>query len=124
MLQLGWVEPCWPDATLREGELVGTLAHVCGLWIVNVCRIVYLSETASEAGNEFSFAYGTLNGHVERGEERFRIEWHHADDSVWYEIVAFSKPGIWLTRVGYPFVRYQQRRFARDSLRVMRDHVS
>jgi uncharacterized protein (UPF0548 family) len=124
MLQLGWVEPCWPDARLREGELVGTLARACGLWVVNVCRIVYVKETASEVGDEFSFAYGTLKGHVERGEERFRVEWQHADDSVWYEIVAFSKPGIWLSKVGYPYVRYQQRRFARNSLQVMQNHLT
>ena len=124
MLQLGWVEPCWPDAAIREGELVGTLARACGLWVVNVCRIVYVDETATEAGHEYSFAYGTLKGHVECGEERFRVEWQHADDSVWYEIVAFSKPGMWLSRVGYPYVRYQQRRFARNSLEVMRKHVT
>lgn len=123
MLQLGWVEPCWPDATLREGELVGTLARACGLWVVNVCRIVYVTDEPSAAGNEFSFAYGTLEGHVECGEERFRIEWQHADDSVWYEIVAFSKPGRWIARVGYPYVRCKQRRFARDSLQVMRNRV-
>jgi uncharacterized protein (UPF0548 family) len=124
MLQLGWVEPCWPDATVCEGELVGTLACACGIWVVNVCRIVYVIEETTEADSEFSFAYGTLDGHVERGEERFRIVWQHADDSVWYEIVAFSKPGRWLARVGYPYVRYQQRRFARDSLRVMRNPVT
>ena len=124
MLQLGWVEPCWPDVTVREGELVGTLARACGLWVVNVCRIVYLSETESDSCHELSFAYGTLEGHVEQGEERFRVEWNRADDSVWYEILAFSKPGRWIAKVGYPYVRSKQRQFARDSLQVMRNCVS
>src|SRR5262249_39920774 len=30
VLRLGWVEPCWPDAEVKEGALVGTLARVFG----------------------------------------------------------------------------------------------
>ena len=33
------------------------------------------------------------------------MEWHHDDDSVWYDLLAFSRPNQFLTRVGYPFTR-------------------
>jgi uncharacterized protein (UPF0548 family) len=63
----------------------------------------------------FGFAYGTLPGHVERGEERFLVEWDQGDDAVWYDILAFSRPNHLLTRLGYPVVRRLQKRFGRDS---------
>jgi uncharacterized protein (UPF0548 family) len=64
------------------------------------------------------FAYGTLPGHAARGEERFSIEWH-SDDTVWYDLLAFSRPGHWLIWLGYPCVRRLQRRFALASLAAM-----
>jgi uncharacterized protein (UPF0548 family) len=118
MLRLGWVEPCWPHAPIKEGVLVGTLARLLGVWAVNVCRIV---EVVDENAR-FGFAYGTLPGHVERGEERFLVE-RRDDDSVWYEVRAVSKPGTWLTRLGYPLTRRWQRRFGRDSMQTMVEAV-
>lgn len=32
----------------------------------------------------YGFAFGTLSGHVEQGEECFTVEWCAADDSVFY----------------------------------------
>jgi uncharacterized protein (UPF0548 family) len=70
---------------------------------------------------QFGFAYGTLPDHVERGEERFTVEWRKdEDDSVWYEIYAFSRPKHPLARIGCPIARMLQKRFVRDSLAVMR----
>ena len=68
---------------------------------------------------KFGFAYGTLPGHVESGEERFLIEWNLADDNVWYDVLAFSKPNHILTRLGYPVARRMQKRFGRDSAAAM-----
>jgi uncharacterized protein (UPF0548 family) len=118
MLRLGWVEPCWPDASLAEGTLVGTLARLFGVWTVNVCRIVYVCEETG-AVSKLGFAYGTLPRHVECGEERFTVEWCADDDSVWYDLLAFSVPGRLVTRLGYPIVRQLQKRFAVDSMRAM-----
>jgi uncharacterized protein (UPF0548 family) len=122
MFRLGWVEPCWPGEVVKEGVLVGTLARVFGLWTVNVCRIVYVVEEDGPVAR-YGFAYGTLPGHVECGEERFLVEWHRADDSVWYDLRAVSKPGMWLTRLVYPLTRWLQRRFGRDSLRSFAEAV-
>jgi uncharacterized protein (UPF0548 family) len=117
--QLGWVEPCWPNTAIEPGRVVAVLARVCGLWCLNACRIVYIVNE-DEPLKRFGFAYGTLPEHVESGEERFTIEWHDRDDSVWYDILAFSRPNQLLTRLGYPLVRRLQKRFARDSARAMR----
>jgi len=59
-----------------------------------------------------------LPGHVARGEERFQVEIAE-DDSVWYDILAFSQPRHLLTKIGYPFVRRLQNRFGRDSAAAM-----
>jgi hypothetical protein len=40
-------------------------------------------------------------------------------DSVWYDILAFSRPNHVLTRLGYPIVRRLQKRFGRDSAASM-----
>ena len=116
--QLGWVEPCWPETAIEPGQVIGVLARVYGLWSLNACRIVYVVDERGPV-TKFGFAYGTLPEHLESGEERFTIEWRHADDSVWYDILAFSRPNQLAARVGYPLVRRLQRRFARNSAQAM-----
>ena len=137
MFNLGWVQLCWADAPtlptlsvgmqaarttpyapLEVGTTVGVLARALGLWSLNACQIVYLLEEQGEV-ERFGFAYGTLLDHVEQGEERFSLEWHHQDNSVWYDILAFSRPNQLLSRLGQPYVRRLQKRFAKDSMRVM-----
>lgn len=122
MFNLGWVRLYWPDAPIREHSTVVVTAHVWGLWITNACRIVYVQEETGPV-DTCGFAYGTLPAHVERGEERFLVQWDHRDDSVWYDVLAISQPRHILARVGYPYVRYLQRGFARDSLQAMRRAV-
>jgi uncharacterized protein (UPF0548 family) len=118
MFRLGWVQLCWPAAPIAVGTTVGVLAQALGLWSLNACRIVYQIEQDG-AVQRYGFAYGTLPGHVERGEERFTVEWHHDDDSVWYDLLAFSQPNHVFALIGYPLVRALQKRFARDSKQAM-----
>jgi uncharacterized protein (UPF0548 family) len=73
---------------------------------------------------KFGFAYGTLPEHAESGEERFLIEWDRGENSVWYDILAFSRPRHWLARLGYPLTRRLQARFRRDSAAAMLKAVS
>lgn len=118
MFNLGWISLCWPTAPLEAGTTVAVLARALGVWSLNACRIVY---TIAETGqtDRFGFAYGTLPAHAERGEERFCIEWQRRDDSVWYDILAFSQPNQFLTKIAQPYVRRLQKQFARDSMRAM-----
>jgi uncharacterized protein (UPF0548 family) len=67
----------------------------------------------------YGFAYGTLPGHAEKGEERFTIEWDRENGAVFYNVLAFSQPAHPLARLGAPFARRLQNRFARDSVRAM-----
>jgi uncharacterized protein (UPF0548 family) len=116
MYESGWTKLCWPDAPIREGTVVGVLGRHFGLWSLNACRIVYVIEEEASLLRRYGFAFGTLPAHVERGEERFTVEWDRADDSVFHEVFALAHP---LAIVGPPFVRLVQRRFAAASLRAM-----
>jgi uncharacterized protein (UPF0548 family) len=106
------IEP--PDAPIAEGTVVAVLIRAVGLWWLNAARIVYVIDEP----RRFGFAYGTLPGHVERGEERFLVEWLE-DDEVWYDLRAFSRPRYWMVRLGRPIARMLQRRFARASKAAM-----
>ena len=119
---LGWVEPVPRDTPIALHAAVGVLARHFGFWSLNVSRIVYLIDETGPV-QKFGFAYGTLASHVERGEERFTIEWHRNNDSVWYDILAFSRPNKPLIKLGLPIARRLQRRFAKDSLKTMAQAV-
>lgn len=121
---LGWVSLAPRDAKIEKDAVVAVKAWACGLWSLNACRVVYVVDekeaNSVEPVARFGFAYGTLSDHIERGEERFLIEWNLSDDSVWYDILAFSQPRHPLVKLGAPVARIMQKRFARDSLRVMK----
>src|SRR6267142_4413958 len=118
MFDLEWVTLCWPSSPIIAGQTVGVLVPLYGLWSLNACRFVYTFETTDDA-RRIGFAYGTLADHMESGEERFTVEWRRDDDSVWYDLFAFSRPRHPLARLARPAGRALQRRFARDSLRAM-----
>ena len=116
--ELGWARILPSETPIEVGATVAVLARPFGIWSLNACRIVYVIEDHDQEVTRFGFAYGTLPDHAECGEERFSIEWHANDDSVWYDILAFSRPNL-LARIGYPFTRRLQKKFARDSLAAM-----
>ncbi len=43
------------------------------------------------------------------------MEWRR-DDSVWFDIFTFSRPGCLLAKLSYPVARAQQRAFAKQSM--------
>jgi uncharacterized protein (UPF0548 family) len=120
---LGWVHATPNTTPLEPGQVICIVAHIMGFWWLNACRIVYIiDETTKEEEGEvtsFGFAYGTLPDHAETGEERFRIQWNHTDNSVTYDILAFSRPNHFLAKLGYPLVRRVQKKFGRNSLAAM-----
>jgi uncharacterized protein (UPF0548 family) len=122
-LRLGWVMPGRDDTPIEAGADVAVVVRTFGVWSLNACRIVYTIDERGAAWR-FGFAYGTLEQHAESGEERFTVEWRRDDDSVRYDIVAFSRPAHRIARLGRPFARHVQRRFARDSLAAMTAAVS
>jgi uncharacterized protein (UPF0548 family) len=118
MFDLGWVQVCWPDSPIVEGQVVAVLARHFGLWSLNACRIVYVIDEDGPL-RRFGFAYGTLTEHAERGEERFSIEWAREGDAVFYDILAFSRPNHRLAKLGLPVARMLQKKFAADSKQSM-----
>ncbi len=123
MFEMEWIEIAPKDAAIVKGTCVAIIARHFGFWSLNASRIVYVIEEHA-ALERFGFAYGTLLGHVEQGEERFSVEYHPEDNSVWYDLFAFSRPRHILAKLGYPFSRRLQKRFARDSLKAMERAVN
>ncbi len=119
MFDLGWAGIRPSGAPVEVGTTVAVLARHYGLWSLNASRVVYTVEEDGDDLVRRGFAYGTLPGHAESGEERFTVEWRRGDGSVFYDLYAFSRPNHPLARVGRPFARGLQRRFAADSLRAM-----
>lgn len=68
------------------------------------CRVVYVVDEPDARG----FAYGTLPGHPESGEERFAVRFDPTTSGVYAEVSAFSRPGTWWSKIGRPAVRLAQ----------------
>jgi uncharacterized protein (UPF0548 family) len=87
----------------RTAPSIGsTVAVAIGLGPITAiapCRIVGVVDEP----HRFGFAYGTLPGHPESGEEAFIID--DTDQGVVFEIVAFSRPAAALARLGTPVGR-------------------
>ena len=120
MFDMPWISLCWPDTPIEPGANVAVLVSHLGFWSMNACRVVYVIEEHGPS-ERYGFAYGTLPDHGESGEERFTVEFK-SDQTVWYDLYAFSRPNT-LARVVYPLTRALQKRFARDSKAAMQRAV-
>lgn len=118
MFNLGWVRIFQKDAAIEVGTCAVVLVRHFGFYSMNACRILYVIDEDAPV-KKYGFAYGTLKGHAERGEERFSIEWNLENDSVTYDLFAFSQPKHPLAKLAYPVSRVLQKRFARDSKQAM-----
>ncbi|KAJ7523388.1 hypothetical protein O6H91_18G049400 [Diphasiastrum complanatum] len=141
--QLGWafVDQNTP---MQVGEKLCVCNRELFIWIMNPLEILFLREDGNiskttnlkitrkntsslkrsnledfASSRLFAFGSGTLHGHLLAGEERFAVEWNQLDDTVWYEIFSFSRPATWLSMVAYPYVRFKQELFARQSTYAM-----
>jgi uncharacterized protein (UPF0548 family) len=88
-----------------EVAQVGSVV-VVGLGPVQApCRVVYVIDEENRRG----FAYGTLPGHPESGEEMFAVRYDPEDDAVYAEVVAFSRHGTWWSKAAGPVTSLLQR---------------
>ncbi len=101
-------------ARVSEGLDVIVCARIGPLWTANPCRVVYVERTA----NRFVYAYGTLPGHSEHGEELFAVE-RGADGQVRAQTVALARPQDLLARLGKPIAHRVQRRIKVDYMRAL-----
>ena len=79
------------------------------------CRVVYVVDEPDRRG----FAYGTLPGHAESGEERFMVRYDPATEEVHAEVLAFSRHGTWWSRLGAPVTSVIQRVVTERYLRAL-----
>ncbi|MEQ1735592.1 MAG: DUF1990 domain-containing protein [Rhodoglobus sp.] len=107
-----------PDGTsfVRPGDTAMLRIPVLGrLWEVNSpVRVVYLIDEPKRKG----FAYGTLPGHPEHGEEAFIVS-QSGDGSVWLTVRAFSRPANRFWWAVYPALRIAQSYYTRRYLRAL-----
>jgi uncharacterized protein (UPF0548 family) len=121
MFDMPWLELFWPDTPIVQGATVAVAASHLGFWSLNAARIAYTIEERG-ALERHGFAYGSLPDHAAIGEERFTVEFHADDGTVWYDLYAFSRPRA-LARLALPYTRTLQKRFASDSKQAMQRAV-
>jgi len=85
-----------------------------GLGIKFAVRVIYVVDEPGRRG----FAYGTLPGHPERGEESWIVE-QRDDGSVWITVRAFSRPASRRWWAVYPALRVMQEYYTRRYLRAL-----
>jgi uncharacterized protein (UPF0548 family) len=82
------------------------------------CRVVWTADDDEQIG----FAYGTLPGHPESGEESFRVT--NEPDGVFFTLRAYSRPGTWYTKLAGPVGRTTQQFFARRYTKALQHLVA
>lgn len=102
------------ETPLREGTRVDMRVRLGPVVFRIPCLVVWAERTDTFCG----FAYGTLPGHPERGEERFELRLEPSGQVV-FSIIAFSRPGRWFTRLGGPLARRFQAHMTRRYLSVL-----
>jgi uncharacterized protein (UPF0548 family) len=100
------------DATVLTSIFFGPVTMVAP------CRIVRLWKSDTT----FGFAYATLPGHPESGEESFALE--RRTDGTFFIIRAFSRPGSLLVRCGGPVGPAVQRAVTKRYLEGLERFVS
>ena len=107
------------DAPLEVGTSLLVVLHLGPVSIVVPDRIVAVVEEP----RRFGFAYGTLQGHQERGEESFLVE-HLDDDRVVATIGLDARAATTAARLAAPAVGWFQRLAVRRYLSAWQDAVT
>jgi uncharacterized protein (UPF0548 family) len=107
-----------PDAPIQEGTTVLASRPLGPVTILAPCRVVYVTDEPTR----FGFAYGTLPGHPESGEEAFHV-FFREDGGVTAEIVAFSRPADLTTKLAGPAAREIQKAVTRRYLEGIKGHI-
>ena len=69
------------------------------------CRVVYVVDEDNRRG----YAYGTLKGHPESGEELFSARYDPSTGAVYAEVKAFSRHATWWSKAAGPVTSLLQR---------------
>ncbi len=104
---------------IRKGATVIVTVGTPLLALAAPCRIVSIID----GQNRWGFAYGTLPGHPEQGEEAFVVS-IAPDETVRFEIEAFSRPADLLVRMAGPVGRGFQQGGTRNYLSALKRFVN
>jgi uncharacterized protein (UPF0548 family) len=104
-----------PKPDLVEGESLLLSFRSFPFHVTAACRVVYVVDEPDRRG----FAYGTLPGHPETGEELFSVRYEPATESVYAEVTAFSRHGTWWSRLAGPVTSLVQRAISKRYLRAV-----
>jgi uncharacterized protein (UPF0548 family) len=102
------------DARVTEGTVAVVRLGIGPRGVDAPVRVVHVIDEPQRRG----FAYGTLRGHPECGEESFVAELD-ADGTVRLTITAFSRPATVVARLGGPVTRAVQRQVTERYLRAV-----
>jgi uncharacterized protein (UPF0548 family) len=116
--RLAYVRVVPDDTEIRAGATVIVMLGPSWLAVAAPCRIVTVVSEPSRWG----FAYGSLPGHPEQGEEAF-VTSIAQDGTVAFDVTAFSRPADALLRLSGPLGRALQRGGSRGYLRALRRFV-
>jgi hypothetical protein len=105
---------------VEVGDTVGLRYHFApGLDLFFAARVIDRYENVANDQWRCGFAYRTLEGHPECGEETFVVEKNLATGKITVALRSWSRPGLWLARLAYPVTRRLQLRAGRAAL----DHL-
>mmetsp|Transcript_8888 Transcript_8888/g.16014 ORF Transcript_8888/g.16014 Transcript_8888/m.16014 type:complete len:252 (-) Transcript_8888:889-1644(-) len=132
---LGWTRFLFYNSNQNHFRQILVIANVLPwLWVTTSCSMLYRDR------NETSFSLGWVTNRFHQliGEERVRLKWNrsqscccsskkksiHEHGSLTYEICSISKPATPIAFLCTPYLRWLQKRFAKDSCRRMHELLS
>jgi uncharacterized protein (UPF0548 family) len=104
----------YPGEPARPGLTFALSFRLPAGWVAAAGRVVYVTREPGRCG----FAYGTLPGHPEQGEEAFEVV--RQGQRIVFTVCAFSRPGHPLVKLGAPVGRALQGRVNQAYLGAMR----
>lgn len=116
--RLRWCEFLSLTGEPVRGDMVVARVKHLGFWSLQPSRIV---DVYSEP-RCYAFTIRTLPQHDEQGEERFEVEWL-SSGQVRFRIRSYSRPAHLAGWLALSYVRYLQRRFARDAMHIMQSQI-
>jgi uncharacterized protein (UPF0548 family) len=91
-----------------------------GIDLLFGARVIATFDKQAAGNWRTGFTYQTLQGHPELGEETFQVEKDLASGRVTVSLRSWSRFGLWLTRLAYPYTRRVQVRAGHAAL----DHLA
>jgi hypothetical protein len=110
---------------VQLGDTYGICYHVLpGIDLFFAGRVTAVFHEDTDGVCRTGFTFRTVIGHPELGEETFWVEKDQATGVVRAGLRSWSRPGLWLTWLGRPFVRRIQVRACHAALENLRHKAS